>query len=323
MTQVARPGSRAVPSLAVLGLIAGLLAGCSSGGTASSAPTTVPSIAAVATASPVAPSATPAVTASPTPAPSGPATFKLTVGGDKNVTGTWGASFGIDCNNPTFDGPDILFFAKSPDTKAVVLITLKDGSIGVSERAGSGATYTDREFQGTGVTAFDAARGATFDSDLTIVPSPDSKPGTLGTISHVSGSIDCAGQTPGTSTVVAAGSSPDGPVNGPFSAFRVTCVDSSLYGKSVSVSAVIDAATPPVFLIFNMPANMKGTIFLISKPSNQHTYQMDEKTGTYTVTDTGAHVDADFVEVLAAGAAGPPHVIHLAGDVVCGTTIKA
>jgi hypothetical protein len=247
----------------------------------------------------------------------------LTVSGDKNVAGTWTSSYGIDCNNPTFDGPDILFFATSPDGKAVVLITLKDGSIGVSERAGAGAQYTDREFQGTGVTVFDAARGATFDSDLAIVPTPDAKPGTLGTITHVAGTTDCGGQTPGTSTVVAAGSSPDGAVNGPFSAFRVTCVSSAQYGKSVSVSAVIDAATPPVYLIFNMPSNNKGTIFLISKPSKQHTFRMDEKTGTYTVSDTGAHVDADFVEVLAAGAAGPPHTIHLAGDVVCGTTVTS
>ena len=118
-------------------------------------------------------------------------------------------------------------------------------------------------------------------------------------------------------------SSPDGAVNGPFSAFRVTCVSSAQYGKSVSVSAVIDTVTPPVYLIFNMPSNNKGTIFLISKPSKQHTFLMDEKTGTYTVSDTGAHVDADFVEVLAAGAAGPPHTIHLAGDVVCGTNVTS
>ena len=324
MGQVVRPVSRAVRSLAVLGLVAALVAGCASGGTASNAaPTTSPSIAAIPTSPPPSATATPAVTASAAPAPSGPAAFQLTVTGDKNVTGTWGTSFGVDCNNPTFDGPDILFFAQSPDTKAVVLITLNEGAIDVSERAGAGATYTSREFSGTGVTAFDAGRGATFDSDLTIVPTPDAKPGTLGTITHVSGTTDCGGQTPGSSTVVASGASPEGAVNGPFSAFRVTCVSSAQFGKSVSVSAVIDAATPPVYMIFNMPANNKGTIFMISKPSTQHTYLMDEKKGAYTISDTGAHVDADFVEVIAAGAAGPAHTIHLAGDVVCGTTVKS
>jgi hypothetical protein len=33
---------------------------------------------------------------------------------------------------------------------------------------------------------------------------------------------------------------------------------------------------------------------------------------------TGAHVDADYTEVVAAGVT--PHTIHLAGDTVCGTT---
>ena len=43
MDQVARPGSRAVTSLAVLGLVAALVAGCASGGAASNAvPTAAP-----------------------------------------------------------------------------------------------------------------------------------------------------------------------------------------------------------------------------------------------------------------------------------------
>lgn len=310
-----------VPTVVVLGIIGAIVAACgSSGASPSTSPSGVASASATETPAatvPASPSSAVA-TASPTPAPTGPATFTLAVKGDANVTGTWGTSFGIDCNNPAFGGPDILFFAESPDGKAVVLVTLQSGSVGVSERAGAGATFTDREFQGTGVTVFDPARGATFDSDVAIAPNPGSKPGTLGTITHVTGSVDCGGQTPGTSTVVASGSSPEGAISGPFSISRVTCNSSAQNGQSVGVSAIIDTATPPVYLIINLPANRNATIFSVSQnPSKQHTYAMD-KAGTLTITATGAHLDADFVEVLAAGVAGPAHTIHLVGDVTCG-----
>ena len=170
--------TRAVTRTVVaVGVASALLGACGSAAPAATgAPSAAPATAAPATAAP--PTATaPGLTASPSAAPTGPASFTLTVTGEANVNGSWGASYGINCDNPTFDANDIIFFAQSPDAKAVVLITLNPGSIDVSERAGAGATYTDREFHGTGVGAFDATRGATFDSDVAIVPDTGSKPG--------------------------------------------------------------------------------------------------------------------------------------------------
>jgi hypothetical protein len=289
-------------------MIGAVLLACTSAASTTIPPTAEPSI-----------GPTAAATASPAPVPTGPAAFILTVSGDSNVTGSWGKSFGIDCSNPTFDGLDILFFAQSPDTKAVVLITLKQGSIEVSERAGAGSAYTDREFQGSGVAVFDARLGASFDSDLSIVPSPDQKPGILGTITHVAGSIECGNQTPGTSTVVASGSSPEGAFSGPFTAARVTCNSSAQYGASVGVSATINAGTTPTLLIISLPANRNATIFSSTQaPAKQHSYTMD-RAGVVSISTTGAHIDADFVEVVASGTTTTPHTIHLAGDVTCGT----
>lgn len=313
-------------AVAVACIVVGLLVGACgpASPTSPSAPAASPSTVAPATVAPTTaavPTATPtsAVTASPFVAPTGPPSFRLTVEGDANVKGSWGTSYGINCNNPTFDADDILFFAQSPDAKAVVLITLNPGSIDVSERAGAGSTYTDREFHGTGVGAFDAARGATFDSDVSIVPTPGSKPGILGTITHVSGSIDCGGQTPGSSTIVASGSSPEGAVEGSFSSVRVGCKSSAEDPVLVTVVGVIRTAAPPVALTMALPANHNGTIFLISKsPNKQHSYTIDPA-GTMTISKTGAHLDADYVEVVAAGSTDPPHKIHMAGDVVCGS----
>ncbi len=322
-----RPGLGQGRSVAALSLAA-LLAACSSGSSGPAGPTTAaPSGAAPSAAAP-APSAgsTPApatplssMTAAPTLTAAAPAAFQLTASGDANVTGTWGKSFGIDCDNPTFDGEDILFFAQSPDGQAVVLVTLKQGAILVSERHGAGAAYTDREFQGSGVTAFDAAKGASFDTDLTVVPGTGQKPGTLGAITHLAGSVDCGSQGPGTSTVVASGATPEGAVSGAFVRSRVSCSTSAQYGESVTITAIVDAASTLTLMIINLPANGKATVFSMTQvPASQHAYKI-APTGVQTISGTGAHLDADFVEVLAAGATGPAHTFHLAGDVTCGT----
>jgi hypothetical protein len=300
----------------LLGAAAAALVGCGSGTAgATTGPTTG------ATAAP-----TFATTLAPTtvePQSTAPASFQVAISGDANVTGTWGASYGIDCNNPSLDGTDLIFFAQSPDAKAVVLITLKPGSIEVSERAGGGATYTDREFTGTGVSTVDPARGGTFDSDLRVVAVPNSNPGTLGTITHIAGSVDCGNQVPGTSTAVTSGSSAEGSITGPFTSVRVSCSDSAQYGKSVNVTGVIGGAVPPLFMILNLTDNYGASIFGTTRnPQVQRTYVIDPA-GTFQVTPTGGHVDGDFVEMLAAYATTTPHRIHVVGDLACGTFNKS
>ncbi len=295
--------------------LAGLVVACSSGG--SSPPSVAsPSASSSAVASRSAPpSASPSAAPSTSPAP---ATFTLTVTGDKNVTGIWTSSFGIACAGPTFTGTDITFFATSPDTKAVVLVTLSPGSIGVSERAGSGTGYTDREFQGSGVTTFDAAKGAAFSSDLTVVPAPGQKPGILGTIKHVTGTVDCAGQTAGTSTLTFSGSSAEGAISGPFSSFKVIC-NVSASGNSVSAGGIINAGTTPTAMGVNLAPTNSSIFSYLATSSVQHLYDI-APSGTITMAANAAHVDADFVERLASGATGTPHIIHVTGDVTCGST---
>ena len=106
---------------------------------------------------------------------------------------------------------------------------------------------------------------------------------------------------------------------GAFERFRVACNTSAQYGASVSISAVVHVGSTPTLLIINLPTKFKGSIFSTTQaPAVNHSYNT-ATVGAGTLSATGAHVDADFVEVLAAGAAGPAHTIHLAGDVTCGT----
>ena len=328
-------GSRA---LFISEIIVIFVTGCGGGGAASPAaqsvalspaaapPTTVPASAtasAVASAAPtqavsVPPTATVSAPASASATGSlPPASFELSVAGDDNVKGTWGASFGITCDNPSFDGSDVLFFAKSPDKAAVVLVTLAASSIDVNERAGAGADYTSRDFTGTGVSAFDAAKGATFNSDLTEVQQAGAKPGKLGAITHISGSVDCGNQTPGTSTVQVSGATADGAVSGPFESSRIACVHSAQNGDAVNVTALVTAGTTPTLLIVHFPADGKATIFQVTNEGQTSNSYAIDPTGDQAMTATGGHVDADFEEVVTSGT---PHVLHLAGDLTCGTS---
>jgi len=319
------PGSRSKwrrrvaghPSGLAVCLLAIAIAGCSSDGAAGTlaagtpAATSAPSSGA---ASEVAPTQGPSVG----PVASGPATFQLTAAGDAKVTGTWGPSFGITCLNPTYTGTDIIFFAASPDGSAVVLITLAPGSIAVSERAGQGATYTERDFQGSGVTSFDPSRGSTFDSDVTPTGGNPGR-GTLGSITHVSGSVACGDQTAGASTITLSGAMAAGGVAGPFARFRVQCNTSSQFGQSVNATAIVIAGSTPTLLIINLPANLKAMIFSVGQGSATNGSFAIDPNGTLQVGATGAHLDANFIEVLASGVTGPAHRIHLAGDMTCGT----
>ena len=308
MAQPSRGGSPRTTIIVVASLVI-LVAACSGG--ASSPASTVAGPTPAATATPA-----PSVAA---PAPTGPSTFQLTVAGDPNVTGTWGASFGTTCFNPGYDGLTIYFFAASPDQKAVVLISLSSGSIGVSERAGAAATYTDREFKGTGVTTFDPTKGATFDSDLSQVPGATS-PGTLGTITHVAGSVDCGGVTAGTSTISVDGTMTVGQVKGTLAPVRVACTRSAANGDSVSVVGIV--ASGPVPSSINLSLRLKGsTIFAIPKGGQATAFFNIDPAGVVTLTATGAHVDAGFTQQLPAGSTATPLKFHAVGDATCGSTV--
>jgi hypothetical protein len=314
---------RALAGLVILGAL--LLAACGPASPAATTPaaTTNPTPVTTATVTAVPTALVTAAPPSTRPSP-GPATFQLTVAGDPNVTGAWSTGNGINCNNPTLAGLNILAFATAPDTKAIVVLTFSPGVVNVSERAGSGASYTAREFVGTGVSAYDPARGATFDSDVTIVATPDINPGTLGTITHVSGSVDCGNQTTGTSTIVVSGESAEGELNGPFTTYRVICNTSAKDGRSANIVAVMDTATPPTYFIIGLPANGNATIFTIAgQPPKQHTYAF-QRVGVTTlqVTATGLiRINASFAEVVEL--TETPHVIHLAGEATCGTFNKS
>ena len=108
------------------------------------------------------PVATPAPTATPVPT-KGPPTSQLTIVGDPAIAGTF-ADAQVQCNFPTVTGPQIVLYRQTNP----IGVNCSDGRLDESQlRLGLGRElYLERDFSGTGVTGFDAADGAQFDSTL-------------------------------------------------------------------------------------------------------------------------------------------------------------
>ena len=291
--------------VSVLTLAVGMLVAACSGSAATSAPG--PTTAAV--------SSVTAVTAAPTPtvAPTkGPATESLSVVGPASATGAV-TNAAIRCNFPAPDGTSYINVIGRPvDPNLSVYINVSPDLVTVRFDSGSGSTYVERDFTGTGVTNFDAAKGAQVDSKLTEVsPIPAHSP--LGVLTSISGTIDCGNQLPGTSALTLSGATAKGALAGGVSPVNVECVNNTQNTYVSVIGAVQVASTGTLAVISISPGT--ASVSLSSDGFFRNT-----ATAVATLTPTGAHVDADLVEQNPA-AGTKAHTIHMTGDVVCGTTI--
>jgi hypothetical protein len=188
-------------------------------------------------------------------------------------------------------------------------------SVDIFVATGAGATFRSRDFSGTGVTGFDAATGVQIDSQLTEVTPAGTNSTGIGKLTSLSGSIDCGNQQPGSSTLVLTGTTPEGVVNGTLDPVRVSCHNSTQYGRNAQANGVISVGTTRVTAIVNV--NYLGfTVFLVGTGVS-HFYSSPDAT-TASATDTGAQIDGDAVTTAAAGA--PSITIHVTGADVCGSS---
>jgi hypothetical protein len=221
--------------------------------------------------------------------------------------------FGITCLEPSLAGLSILVFATPANSAQSVQLTFLPAQINVRLDEGQGATYRERDFTGTGVTGFDPALGAQFDTTLTETTPANGKPGTLGNITRISGKIDCGSQTAGSSTIRLTGAAAEGTLDSGLDPVRVRCI-STAQGEDVSITAIAQVATTPVFIILTSLAD-SFTVAIFGNGVS-HFYQA-KGPGISTVTKTGVHVDGDAVEFVTGGAQA--HTVHATGDGTCGT----
>lgn len=258
--------------------------------------------------------ATPSPTPSPTPSgPTGPPAAHAAVAGDAGLTGALTFT-SVECAAPGLTGGSIITFANPPDNKISIRTVVAAGSIQLRVDSGSGSTYRERDFTGTGVTSFDAANGAKIDSQLTETTAPRSATSGIGALTSISGSIDCMHQTPGNATVAFTGSG-SGVVSGGLSSVRVICLNSAS-GDVVQIFGIGQTGTARESVgLFVFPNGFN----LFFTPSNGAAlYYAGQPGGTETLTGTGTHVDAVGLYKPATGTS--TDTVHVTGDATCGSS---
>jgi hypothetical protein len=293
-----RPKFHSIPAVA---LIAVFVAACSGSSTpppaASQAPTPGPSLVAASSSPASAPSASASLP---------PASANLSLSG--GLTGLV-PGLQVTCEEPSLGGLVISLFGQTPSPNVSTTITLASGNLLVTLDSGSGTTFSARTFKGSGVTDFDAAKGAQIDSSLAEISSR-SNPGTLPAVDAVKGRVDCGNQVPGSSTLTVAGSVPDGALSGPIDPIRVDCNPNA---KPATVHAIglIKAGTTPVVLVFQATATGFTAYVVPTTTTKQHFYITTDPTAA-TISAKGGHVAGSATE------SGTTNTIQVNGDLVCG-----
>jgi len=320
MRPMVNPAIRSFPRWSAIGLIGVVVAAC--GASASTAP---PSASAASTAAPtvsVAPqasSAAPTVATSEVPSPSpskGPATAQFGITGTAGLTGPVTPT-AITCDQPGLDGSSITVLGTAGASGPQVVLFISAGHVEARVGTGAATTLKLRTFEGTGVTGFDAATGATLDTQLTETTDKGTAVGDLGALSSISGTIDCGDQQPGTSTIALSGESALGPIGATFTGAHVTCrvVGPATY---VTVQELGTAGTTPVLVFVNASATLLQAVLETKTATSVYS---SKAPGLVTFTPGGVTVAGDLTETVKAGVT--PHVLHVAGDGTCGTTIRS
>jgi hypothetical protein len=295
-----------------LALAAGLIVAACSGAAATPTPSPTP-------APTPTPASTPTPTPTPTPVPSptkGPATAQLTIAGDPAIAGSAG-TISVQCNFPSIGGNVIILYETNAAGLAVRVV-LSPGTVSVRYASGSGKTYLDREFTGTGVTGFDPATGAQIDTSLNTAPFAGAT-GNLGTITSVKGSVDCGNQQPGTSTLTLTGATAEGQLTGVvLNPVRVDCVASS-GSKYVQVVGVAQLGSIPALVFIDGVSD--GTFGVTLEPQTGKLAAYSGKAPGATLSQSGMHVSGDATEAVAAGTTA--QTLTVSGDATCGAPFPA
>jgi len=257
-----------------------------------------------------------APTASPTPAASkGPATAQFSIVGTAGLTGQVKAQT-INCNRPSLDGPEIFYTGQSASGPGIVIFA-RAGHVEVRVGTGAAATLRLRTFVGSGVTSFDAAKGVALDSQLTETTDPGTAIGSLGTLSSISGTIDCGDQQPGSSSVVVSGLTPYGQLDGALTSALVTCTVTAS-GTFVGVNGLGTAGTTPVLLFVTAGP---GSLQVSVETRTAGTFYTGTGARLTTLTPNGATMAGDISQSVAKGSSPSPNVVHVSGSATCGVTV--
>ena len=250
-------------------------------------------------------------TAAASPTPAGPPSGTGSSVGDANVSGPITVS-SVLCFWPSANGPDIRVFARpagQPSSGVGLVIFIQAHTVNVRAATGSGSTYAQREFNGTGVSGFDGTRGATVDSTLVEDKTAGAHPGVIGAMTSIHLTVACGGEQAGSASVSVTGSTPGGALSGRLTSPRVDCATYA-QGKTAVVTALTQVGGRTVLIIVGV--SWAG----ITVATDAH-YYTNASAATGSVNGTTAHWNGDVTDT-SSGA-----TLHVSGDARCGSSTAA
>ena len=264
------------------------------------------------------PSSPPIAVSSPSPAASkGPPSARLSLTGTAGLTGPVTARR-VSCNQPSLDGPQISFIGQAGTSGPDIVIFVQAGRVEVRVGTGAATTLRLRTFVGTGVTNFDGATGVGLDTSLTETTDAATATGDLGTLSAISGTIDCGNVQPGSANVVVSGLSPYGQLEGALTGVDVTCTITSS-GTFVGIAGLSMAGTTPVVVFVTASTGLLQTAVETRTAGSFYTAKGASLT---TLLPGGVTLTGDVSQAVPSGSTPSPNVLHVTGTATCGTTIQ-
>jgi hypothetical protein len=241
------------------------------------------------------------------------ATAQLAFEGDNGLAGA-ATNASVRCGFPDLEGPSVAVLAQAPDSSVQFRIAITAGKVTVRLGSGSGADYHERAFEGPGVNGFDSRKGGQIDASLTPTTSTSgtTTAGTIGAVTSLKGSVDCAGQDPGSSTITVTGDTAEGLLN----AARLEQVRAECFhpGDEVVVLGILNVGSTKAFVEYGLRPD--GIDVRETMPSGlEHHYV---SAAPATLSGNGAFASGDAVEQNAT----TPHTLHVEGGAVCGTPVN-
>ena len=224
----------------------------------------------------------------------------------------------MTCSFPDVDGLRISVFGRAPDSTFSYRITVAPEKVIVRADRGAGPTFRERNFQGAGVTGFDARRGADIEAELNdAAPSPGVAPGSIGRVTAVRGSVACGDQTPGSSTLTVTGETPAGRYDAaPLDPVVVECYFAD---DQVTAIGVARAGTKKVLLMVSLGPDGLGLEEALGSQGQRYYASAPAPAPAATLGRDGGRADGDVVE----RSSRRPHELHIEGAVRCGTPIRS
>lgn len=243
------------------------------------------------------------------------ATASLTFRGDDGFAGPVEHAE-VTCSFPAVGGLQISVFASAAGSSFSYRIGVVAEKVIVQADTASG-TFHERNFEGRGVSGFDARRGARLDTELTDAPpSPGVTPGSIGRVTGVTGTITCGDQKPGSSTLTVSGDTAAGRYDrSPLDPVVVEC-----YFADTQITAIGVALAGGKRLLMMVSFGPDGlSVEEALGSAGQRNYAPAPGSAPAAFEADGGRANGDVVERDQAH----PHTLHIEGAVRCGAPIRS